>query len=145
VTASIENLFDAIETAIEALTPPTRTEVPYRAVDGAELPEGGSADRSFWFEARSFNEEAELGAELCQMGSTFQIKMVLNLDPYGRRDQAKAAFREGILVRRCINNIPENEMGAGVLEAFVAGVDFEHQKNRVLATFTVSALTQETD
>lgn len=142
---AIENTFDVIETALEALTPPSRTEVTYSHVDGQNRNEGSSGDRTFWIDIPTELEvQGEAGIQLSQIGWKFAIRVRLNLDGYSVRDQAKAVARESVLLFRGINKIPEASLPNGAA-VFATGVATERLKNSVIVSIAVDAWTEETD
>lgn len=147
MTSPLAAFYDVLESTIEALTPPDRTTVTYRHVDGHESPAGSSSDRQFWFpEPTSGDATAERGGAMTEYAHSISIVLKLVQDGYGIRERADRVANEAVLIARAIDKISEQSWGAGITEVITAGYTVEAgRRNDLLVTFPLTVHTQETD
>lgn len=142
--SAVSALHDVIEAAIEAITPPSRTEVLYRRALGQNLSEGSSGDRVFWIDHFTQREtKSDTSNQLSVVEWSFPLHVRFNLDAYGHRSGVLAVSDEVDLIVHTIDCIPEASLPNG--SSVVCGeATPTHQKNALIATIQLSIWLEET-
>ena len=133
-----------METILEALTPPDRTDVSYRHVDSQDSHEG--LDRSFWFDVPTGGEpQAERGNAMTEYQHNVVIRLRLMAEGYTQRTLFNRVANEAVLFIRAIDKAAETSWGSGVLNVITNGYTTDRVRDEVVVSMPITAHVEETD
>lgn len=102
MTSPLVACLNQVTTDLEAATPPTDTNLPYREVEGNNEPAGTAGHRKFWYGLPERGEPTEENQNATLV--TYSVPLRLRLDTSGMsmRNQVDAMVNEGSLLMRTL-------------------------------------------
>jgi len=142
MASTLNGVANRIEVIVEALIPPSKSQVPYRRIDGRKL----DKDRMFGFPSigREWDFYLKENAGLAAVRAAFSMQLRLHVSGLGDRSAFEAVNDEVVLIANTINTGTGWPSGARSVAVNTAETE-EADSGNILVNFACEAEIEETD